>query len=400
MPNPNDELDGFVQDIGFEVPIGAMPDQKRRFTTFNELSTFFQAELSKWEGIQAPNPQISILNEIVQNLEQAARHRHDAARERLLAAKNTLARKAHGIIFSESSRGRFIFSLENRLPPGAEAGALGFMLGMQVPNPASTGYFAGMVAAMLHENPSLISDDLKSRSDIARANLDTSTALINQALASLEKIDEQFGESTSASRDEHKKLLEANTERFEQIAKQIDDDAKAQIAGNEQAFNNMATTFREVMRLKKPAEYWAELKQQYEERATRSYWIAGGIALGIAIIVGFVAYSPPSAWSAKELTPESIKVSLLIFAALSPMLYLVSHFIRLATSASHLAVDAAERHQLTHVYLALSNEMELKESERAIVYQALFSRADSGLLKHDASPTMPSSLSAIKDLVK
>ncbi|GAE48464.1 hypothetical protein JCM21738_5611 [Mesobacillus boroniphilus JCM 21738] len=47
--------------------------------------------------------------------------------------------------------------------------------------------------------------------------------------------------------------------------------------------------------------------------------------------------------------------------------------------------------QLTHLYLALINENAITTEERSIVLQALFSRADTGLLKGDSSPTIPDS---------
>ncbi len=59
-------------------------------------------------------------------------------------------------------------------------------------------------------------------------------------------------------------------------------------------------------------------------------------------------------------------------------------------SSFHLQRDAEEREQLTHVYLALTHEKdELDVEARNIILQALFSRADTGLLGGDSGPTMP-----------
>ena len=57
-------------------------------------------------------------------------------------------------------------------------------------------------------------------------------------------------------------------------------------------------------------------------------------------------------------------------------------------SSLHLSRDAEERKQLAYVYLALRNDKVLKDDERQLVFQAIFSRADTGLFKEDSSPTM------------
>ena len=53
------------------------------------------------------------------------------------------------------------------------------------------------------------------------------------------------------------------------------------------------------------------------------------------------------------------------------------------------ASDAQERHQLTYQYLSLLQANAIEEKDREIILQSLFSRADTGLLKGDSSPTMP-----------
>lgn len=62
---------------------------------------------------------------------------------------------------------------------------------------------------------------------------------------------------------------------------------------------------------------------------------------------------------------------------------------RLAFSSFHLQRDAEERQQLTYVYLALSNETHADEESGKIILQALFSRAETGLLASESEPTMP-----------
>lgn len=64
----------------------------------------------------------------------------------------------------------------------------------------------------------------------------------------------------------------------------------------------------------------------------------------------------------------------------------------------HLARDAEEREKLTYLYISLRNDSNVSEEEKKIVFQALFSRSDTGLLKEDSSPTMPSVASIIEKI--
>ena len=66
----------------------------------------------------------------------------------------------------------------------------------------------------------------------------------------------------------------------------------------------------------------------------------------------------------------------------------------------HLARDAEEREKLTYLYISLLNKGDISAEERNIVFQALFSRSDTGLLKEDSSPTMPGISSIIEKNIK
>ena len=61
-------------------------------------------------------------------------------------------------------------------------------------------------------------------------------------------------------------------------------------------------------------------------------------------------------------------------------------------SSFHLARDCEERHALTYFYLSLLKESKVDDSDRQLIMQSLFSRAETGLLKDDSAPTMPNDL--------
>jgi hypothetical protein len=59
-------------------------------------------------------------------------------------------------------------------------------------------------------------------------------------------------------------------------------------------------------------------------------------------------------------------------------------------SSFHLARDCEERYTLTYFYLSLLKDSKVDEKDRQLIMQSLFSRAETGLLREDSSPTMPS----------
>ena len=88
---------------------------------------------------------------------------------------------------------------------------------------------------------------------------------------------------------------------------------------------------------------------------------------------------------------KGIKWSLILITIVSLLAFIIRMLAKLYMSTLHLSRDADEREQLTHFYLALKKDTTIDPQERQLILQSLFSRADTGLLKEDSSPTMPNS---------
>ena len=109
------------------------------------------------------------------------------------------------------------------------------------------------------------------------------------------------------------------------------------------------------------------------------------------ILLMIILYKVPSQLNVTldSFSFQSLRATLILALLVSIGVYLIRLFTKLALSAYHLSRDAKERYQLTYVYLSLINEGKISDQDRTIVLQALFSRADTGLLKGDSSPTLP-----------
>lgn len=96
---------------------------------------------------------------------------------------------------------------------------------------------------------------------------------------------------------------------------------------------------------------------------------------------------------------EVFKNSAIITVMTSIAVYLLRLFVKMAVSSFHLSRDAKERNKLTYFYLALIEKKAVTEKERAIILNSLFSRADTGLLKGDSSPTMSGNVAELVDIL-
>lgn len=157
---------------------------------------------------------------------------------------------------------------------------------------------------------------------------------------------------------------------------------------------NLEKAYQELLSLKKPAEYWALRATKLKTEG----WTA------INWLIGLVIFACLSLYVLLWLTPEgmllsfikgqasAIKWSIIYVTFIAFLTYGIRALNKIAFSSFHLARDAEEREQLTFVYLALIKDGSVDEKDKNLIMQSLFSRADTGLLKEDSSPTMPNDI--------
>lgn len=158
--------------------------------------------------------------------------------------------------------------------------------------------------------------------------------------------------------------------------------------------NDLEALYIEKLKLEAPAQYWN--KRAAKLRSEGKRWLIGMIVcLGVSIatliyILNMVADGTMQKIFAE--TSTAIKWSVAFITLISFLAYGIRTFAKLTFSSFHLVRDAEEREQLTYVYLALKKEQQVDQTERHLIMQSLFSRADSGLLKDDGGPTMPGNI--------
>lgn len=210
---------------------------------------------------------------------------------------------------------------------------------------------------------------------------------ISQISSEHSKLMNSFEQSLAKSHSEFDKSNKEFNEMLNAKKKLYDDtmkDWKDEIVKLEKYYD-------EKLMLSKPAEYWDRLRNIYEKKGNmwKKYSICATIIFVVLLIV--LLFTLPD-WLHGDFKIDHIKAIVIFTLIVTVSTYLIHLFIKLSTSSFHLSRDAEERRQLTFLFLSLMKEGKIEQKEREIVFQSLFSRADTGLLKSDSTPAIPGNL--------
>jgi len=324
---------------------------------------------------------------------------------------NSLDRVGNNVLFPDSAKSLFLQNLYSNYPKYF-SGALAVVNGTVNYGQLSKGdYFKGVFLALKFETQN--TDTLSSEEADRKSFTQFKTEFENEKIGIMTNFDSVIEETQIKADSEIENLkglfdswnLEYSTQLNDLKSEAINEINKAHIAGKSLFKKSLdkkiqlEQTYREQMRFKAPAEYWKERAIFLNAEGKKFFhWLIALVVLGIVIL--FVLL-----W----LTPEDMLISIfsgnpakavrwsIIFITLISLLFVGIQAVKKAMFSSyHLARDAEEREKLTVFYLSLIKDSTITQEDRSLVLQALFSRADTGLLKDEASPTMPGIFDKIK----
>ncbi len=257
-------------------------------------------------------------------------------------------------------------------------------------------YLAGYILA--YEFTSKDFSTIAERKDAEKRSISSTRADFQTKLAEAEIQMTEYLASANQKFVEYSKIIdELKTQKetaynnwFSQTTKGFLDFSTS----SSQKIKDFEDLYKEKLKLEAPAKYWNERAKKLRKEG---YWWLGGL------ISSIVAGAAVLIWVLNEIadgtfervfkdTGTAVKWSVALITLISFLAYAIRVLSKLTFSSFHLVRDAEEREQLTYVYLALQNEKGIDQTERHLIMQSLFSRADSGLLKDDASPTMPGNI--------
>ena len=203
---------------------------------------------------------------------------------------------------------------------------------------------------------------------------------------------ENWGENT---RSEFQRLYKVKQKLAERQRKNQARKFSRDLSDWNDNIKNLENTYEEVLRLRKPAEYWNKAAKKYGlQGLVFAALIIIFVAVGLIYFKGFfIVWLQGQEVGVKLNTIQGVVIFGTFVAVYAFLIRVLS---RLAFSSFHLMRDAEERELLTYLYLSLSEETSVDEEARSIVLQALFSRSETGLLNQEHGPAMPGVSEAVR----
>lgn len=224
------------------------------------------------------------------------------------------------------------------------------------------------------------------RSDFQKQVLESQTQLIEVISDGNEKV--------NVSSQNFENLLTTKKSDFENWFQESNDNLKSFIEQTTNRISEIESLYKEKLKLEAPAKYWSERATKLRKEG-RMWLLALIASIGVGVLVLIWVLNMIAGGTLTQIfttTATAIKWSVALITLISFIAYAIRIISKLAFSAFHLVRDAEEREQLTYVYLALQKEKGIDQTERHLIMQSLFSRADSGLLRDDSGPTMPGNI--------
>lgn len=231
---------------------------------------------------------------------------------------------------------------------------------------------------------------------------------------SISKLKTDFQEYLSKSESELTEHLKNSNDKYDEYVTQIDDLKTEKETKFEEWFENtkneewqkwydekiekllkLEETYETKLKLEKPAKYWQKKSTLYFDQGEKAKSILIWIVVITSIFLGLILIISPD-WIFIHVfdgnSTAIIRWSLVFITLLTLIAFAIKAMTKYMFSSYHLARDAEERHTLTFFYLALLKDTEVKDDDRKLILQSLFSRVETGLLKEDSSPTMPNDI--------
>lgn len=230
--------------------------------------------------------------------------------------------------------------------------------------------------------------------------------------SSISKIRNDFQKYLSESETQLLDHLKNSNIKYEEYAKKIDDlrtekddtfNSWFESTKNEdwqkwyeptvKKIAELEETYKEKLKLEEPAKYWNDRSSKLKTQG----WISLAIIVLLVVItcwsLGEILWKTPeqiySSWFGEDKS-AAIRWSIVYVTLISFIAYCIRALNKVMFSSFHLARDCEERHTLTYFYLSLLKDSKVDDKDKQLIMQSLFSRAETGLLKDDSSPTMPS----------
>lgn len=294
-----------------------------------------------------------------------------------------------------SSEAQFLIKIHKENPKSFH-GAYNYIIGQEQPYLQRKQDFTG--ALMAYEYLNKDSDILKRRND----EKNSISRLKNEFQEYLNRTEQDvisLLQNTNINYTEHLKAIEKlkDTKEYEIeiLINKIEDGYSNFDKDSKSRMEELEKTYQEKLKLSKPAEYWSERAIELKKQGWNSLYILIGLVTVVITLLGLLLWHPPKEVFESFFGDDkaaAIRWSIIFITFITFIAFCIRAVTKVMFSSFHLARDSEERHTLTYFYLSLMQDSKVADSDRQLIMQSLFSRAETGLLKDDASPTMPNDI--------
>lgn len=204
-----------------------------------------------------------------------------------------------------------------------------------------------------------------------------------------EKIDSQindkFKETTNLIEEKDKDIINLFNEHRNEI-----NEFKIKINNwkdnKENQINILEETYKNKLQLEAPEKLWESRAAKYRNK---SVWWMGGLLIfivGLLASGGFFVISIHDYLQGTVKEIPFISESFIYVAFISFLIYIIRIIIKIIVSSQHMSMEYEQKAALTRFYQALIQDgKEVDKEEKLIIFNALFKKTDTGLIKTDNS---------------
>ena len=397
MGNPEirQKLENHFKDSNVEVILYPSSCQKT-FADIEAFNKFIEQECEFWNACTE-----GYLNDVQKHFKKIQQQIRDAinsgneneARSSLKHAIESAKRNNKPSVYSQTPEAQFLLE-QYKISFQRADGAYDFLINGSSGNLEKSNhinskeFLSGLFSSFIFQH---LKESFQNSTKAEEQSLET---LKSSFIKSKDELEHYFA-TKSADLDAITKKFQDELLRWKQ---ETIDAYKQNLDQTTKDFQNLKALYVEEMRLRGPAKYWNELYSEYQKKGRVWICCASILSFALVVILLWVLYDFPACFTLTEkgFTLVTLKGTIILTLLISVLIYIIRLCVKLSISAYHLSRDARERHQLTHLYLSLVKDSNVAKEEREIILQALFSRADTGLLKGESGPTMPSAISSIQ----
>lgn len=264
-------------------------------------------------------------------------------------------------------------------------------------SPSKVGYYLGQTSEYVYY-PALfmLKNTLSSRD--ARAKVFEQKTLqpirekLDQLFRDADKNQQEVTRFIEERRSEIQSQIDKNTADMDAYRSKIDDWKKEK----DESLVALEDTYRNKLQLEAPEKLWNDRSGQYRKRANR--WTCGLVAVAAVLLI-VITFFVQSLYGFPKGVSEKVPFlsqQVLFIGAISFLVYIVRIVVKIVMSSHHIAMEYEQKAALTRFYQALTyGGVEVSENEKLIIISALFSKADTGLVKVSDSVDMDNVLSLI-----